>query len=185
MFGPLNGLAAFLPVLQKSSEPSAIVLTGSKQGITNPPGRPAYNSSKSAVKTIAEHLAWDLRTEGRPSYAPQISAHLLVPGWTYTSLSGNKGPNSDAEAMKTKPAGAWLPSQCAEYGYKAMLEGKFYLICPDNDVDEALDQARMTWGAGDYIEGRSALSRWDDKSKDEAAKWISAEAEKRRKNAGK
>lgn len=83
--------------------------------------------------------------------------------------------------MKTKKAGAWLPSQVADYGYKKMSEGKFYIVCPDNDVTEELDQARMTWGAGDWIEGRSALSRWDNKYKDDAAAWITKEAERRTK----
>jgi len=54
----------------------------------------------------------------------------------------------DDEAMKTKKAGAWLPSQVTEYGYKKMSDGKFYIVCPDNDVIEELDQARMTWCAG-------------------------------------
>lgn len=174
LFGYINGLASFLPVVQKSTGASAVIMTGSKQGITNPPGNPAYNASKSAVKTLAEHLSHDMR-----SSHPNISVHLLIPGWTFTGLSGNGGPVSDEEAMKTKKPGAWLPSQVAEYGYQKMADGKFYIVCPDNDVTEELDQARMTWGAGDWIEGRSALSRWDENFKDEAAEWIKKEADRR------
>ena len=174
VFGPVNGLAAFLTLVQKTKEPVSIIITGSKQGITNPPGNPAYNASKSMVKTITEHLAHDLRTSN-----PNISVHLLIPGWTFTGLSGNSGPVPDEEAVKTKKPGAWLPSQVAEYAYKKMREGKFYIVCPDNDVTEELDQARMMWGAGDCIEGRSALSRWGEKYKDQASDWIKGEAEKR------
>ena len=174
VFGPVNGLATFLPLVQKTKDSASIVITGSKQGITNPPGNPAYNASKSMVKTITEHLAHDLRTSN-----PNISVHLLIPGWTFTGLSGNSGPVPDEEAVKTKKPGAWLPSQVAEYGYKKMAEGKFYIVCPDNDVTEELDQARMTWGAGDWIEGRGALSRWDEKYKDQAGEWIRGEAERR------
>jgi len=112
-----------------------------------------------------------------------VSAHLLVPGWTFTGLSGNQGPVPDEEARAKKPRGAWLPSQVAEYGVKKMDEGSFYIICPDTDVDEALDQARMAWAVGDVIEGRSALSRWDETVKDEAAAWISKEAERRRESS--
>ena len=175
VFGYVNGLATFLPVVQKSKEPAAIILTGSKQGITNPPGNPSYNASKAAVKTLTEHLAHDLRNTN-----PNISVHLLIPGWTYTSLSGNSGPVPDEEALKTKKPGAWLPSQVAEYAEQKMEEGKFYIICPDNDVDEALDQARMTWQQGDVVESRGALTRWDPKFKDEAADWIQREADRRR-----
>ncbi|KAJ9610676.1 hypothetical protein H2200_005453 [Cladophialophora chaetospira] len=179
-FGMVYGLATFLPFVTKSQGPSAVVLTGSKQGITNPPGNPAYNASKSAVKTTAEQLSHDLRTEGSSIYAPHVSAHLLVPGWTFTGLSGNVGPVPDEVALEKKPRGAWLPSQVAEYGVKKIEKGKFYIICPDTDVDEALDNARMSWAVGDITEGRSALSRWDEKIKDEAAGWIKGEAERRR-----
>ncbi|KAH0839220.1 hypothetical protein AYO21_05636 [Fonsecaea monophora] len=180
-FGMVHGLTTFLPLVLKTTGPSAVVLTGSKQGITNPPGNPAYNASKSAVKTMTEQLAHDLRTPSSSIYAPHVSAHLLVPGWTFTGLSGNVGPVPDEEALKTKPRGAWLPSQVAEYGVKKIEQGRFYIICPDTDVDEALDNARMTWAVGDITEGRSALSRWDDKVKDEAADWIKTEADRRRR----
>ncbi|KIV94879.1 hypothetical protein PV10_02600 [Exophiala mesophila] len=181
LFGVINGLSVLLPLVQKSSGPSAIVLTGSKQGITNPPGNPAYNASKAAVKSLAEQLAHSLRTKNNPSYAPHVSAHLLVPGWTFTGLSGNQGPVSDEEATKSKPKAAWLGSQVAEYGIAKINDGKFYILCPDYDVDEALDQARVTWASADITEGRSPLSRWDDEWKDRAADWIKEDAEKRRK----
>ena len=79
LFGVIYGLNTFVPSIQAEKKPSAIVITGSKQGITNPPGNPAYNASKSAVKTLAEHLSYDLRDSS-------TSVHLLVPGWTFTGL---------------------------------------------------------------------------------------------------
>lgn len=181
IFGPINGLSTFLPALSSStttSTPKSIIITGSKQGITNPPGggNPAYNASKATLKHLAEHLSHDLRSTPHTAH---ISVHLLIPGWTYTSFSGNAGPVPDSEAEKNKPKGAWLASQVAEYMYKKMNEGQFYIVCPDNDVSEALDQARMTWAMGDVTEGRSALSRWDGRFKDEAAEWISGEAKRR------
>ena len=175
LFGYVNGLATFLPVVQKSQDPAAIILTGSKQGITNPPGNPSYNASKAAVKTLTEHLAHDLRQSH-----PNIAVHLLIPGWAFTGLSGNSGPVPDEEALKSKKPGAWLPSQVAEYAEKMINDQKFYILCPDNDVDVPLDQARMTWQMGDVVENRGALTRWDPKYKDEAAAWIKTESEKRR-----
>ncbi|EHY53880.1 hypothetical protein HRR83_004522 [Exophiala dermatitidis] len=184
-FGVVHGLATLLPLVtdtksnSDSSGPSAIVITGSKQGITNPPGNPAYNASKAAVKVVAEQLAHDLRSKTSTSQQ-QVSVHLLVPGWTFTGLSGNQGPVPDEQALNKKPRGAWLPSQVVEYGVKKINAGKFYIICPDTDVDEALDQARMAWAVGDIIEGRSALSRWDQQFKFDAAKAIAEDAERRR-----
>lgn len=85
--GVINGLNTFVPLLQakESKEARAIVITGSKQGITNPPGNAAYNASKAAVKTLAEHLSYDLKDTN-------IGVHLLVPGWTFTGLVSIPSP---------------------------------------------------------------------------------------------
>jgi short-subunit dehydrogenase len=133
-YGVINGINTFFPHFDaNSSSPKAIVITGSKQGITNPPGNAAYNASKSAIKTITEHLNFDLAKS-----SPSTSVHLLVPGWTFTGLTGGGG-------LKEKPAGAWSAEQVADHLYKKMSEGKFYVICPDNDVDWETDRRRMMW----------------------------------------
>lgn len=57
-------------------------MTGSKQGITCPPGNVGYNMSKAALKTFAEGLEHELRnTEGN-----KLKTCLLVPGWTNSDL---------------------------------------------------------------------------------------------------
>lgn len=163
LFGVIHGITTFLPTVQSTakSSPAAIVITGSKQGITNPPGNPAYNASKSAVKTIAEHLSFDLRNE------KNLSVHLLVPGWTFTGLSGNR-PGS----AKEKPQGAWWPDQVVDFLEKKMDEGKFWVLCPDDQVTEELDRKRMLWGASDAIEGRPPLTRWRDEWKGKHQEWL-------------
>jgi NAD(P)-dependent dehydrogenase (short-subunit alcohol dehydrogenase family) len=164
LFGVIHGISTFLPVLQQGASkdhPAAIVITGSKQGITNPPSNPAYNASKAAVKTLAEHLSFDLRND-----ADRLSVHLLVPGWTYTGLTG-------ATPDRSQPEGAWTPEQVVEYLEKKMAAGQFYVICPDNDVTEDLDRRRILWSAGDIVEGRPPLNRWREDWKDKAAKGIS------------
>ncbi|OQE19154.1 hypothetical protein PENSTE_c016G00667 [Penicillium steckii] len=177
--GPLNGLEALLPILtgSKTKNHKSIVITGSKQGITNPPGggNPAYNASKAAIKNLTEHLAFDLRSDPATSH---ISAHLLIPGWTWTGLMGNVGPTNEAEIKK--PAGAWYPSQVAEELVKGLETGQFYIVCPDGETDRALDQARMKWGSEDVVEGRPALSRWDESWKSRAEEAIQADAKTRR-----
>ncbi|KAM0501084.1 hypothetical protein ACHAP8_004813 [Fusarium lateritium] len=136
------------------SKPTSIVITGSKQGITNPPGNAAYNASKAAVKTLAEHLSYDLKDES-------TTVHLLVPGWTFTALAG-------AKVFKEKPDGPWTPEQVAEYLYEKMGKNEFYIICPDNDVSEETDKKRMTWAAADVVQRRPPLSRWREEWKQEA-----------------
>ncbi|KAJ5718961.1 hypothetical protein N7493_007416 [Penicillium malachiteum] len=177
--GPLNGLEVLLPLLLSSTSqtPKSIVVTGSKQGITNPPGagNPAYNASKAAIRNLTEHLAYDLRSDPTTAH---ISVHLLVPGWTWTGLMGSIGPVNEDEIKK--PSGAWYPSQVATELLKGLEEGSFYIICPDGETDYALDQARMRWGSDDIVEGRPALSRWHDEWKSRAEEGIQAEAKSRR-----
>jgi NAD(P)-dependent dehydrogenase (short-subunit alcohol dehydrogenase family) len=175
----LNGLDVILPLIldSKSKTPKSIVVTGSKQGITNPPGgnNPAYNASKAAIKSLTEHLAHDLRSDPITSH---ISVHLLIPGWTWTGFMGNVGPNKEQD-MK-KPTGAWYPSQVAEELSAGLEKGLFYIICPDGETDRALDQARMKWGSEDVYEERPALSRWEDGWKGRAEEAIQADANARR-----
>ena len=54
LWGVINGVQTFAPDMMKQGTPAAIVNTGSKQGITCPPGDTAYNVSKAGVKVITE-----------------------------------------------------------------------------------------------------------------------------------
>ena len=123
-------------------------VTGSKQGITTPPGNAAYNVSKAALKAYAEALQYELRT----TEGCRISAHLLIPGFTFTGIT--------AARIKEKPPAAWTPEQVVEFLLEALTRGDFYVLCPDNDVTRVTDEKRMAWAMGDVIENRPALSRW-------------------------
>ena len=52
----------------------------------------------------------------------------------------------------------------------AIAAESFYILCPDDDVPTEMDHRRILWAAGDIIENRPPLSRWDPKFKDAAAK---------------
>jgi hypothetical protein len=52
-----------------------------------------------------------------------------------------------------------------------MSEGRFYALCPDNDVTRDMDERRILWVAQDIIENRPALSRWHPDYKDAFAEW--------------
>ncbi len=148
LFGVVHGLQAFTQAMIDQGTPCAIVNTGSKQGITNPPGDAAYNVSKAGIKSLTESLAHQLRaTEGC-----QVTAHLLVPGFTYTGMV--------RRFLKEKPPSAWLPEEVADFLLAGLDRGHFYLICPDNEVTEEMDRRRIEWAAGDLTENRPALSRW-------------------------
>jgi NAD(P)-dependent dehydrogenase (short-subunit alcohol dehydrogenase family) len=155
LWGVVHGMQAFVPAMLERGRPGAVINTGSKQGITNPPGDAAYNASKAAVRSMTESLAHTLRQEEDCA----VTAHLLVPGFTYTGMI--------ARFLPEQPPAAWTPDQVAELLLERMGAGDFYVICPDNDVDFATDAKRMQWNLDDIVKGRPALSRWHAAHADE------------------
>jgi NAD(P)-dependent dehydrogenase (short-subunit alcohol dehydrogenase family) len=148
LWGPVHGTRAFAPGMIARGRPGLIVNTGSKQGITTPPGDPAYNVSKAGLKAFTEALAHELRNT--PDC--RVSAHLLIPGFVFTPLA--------AGGRTEKPAAAWTAEQTVDFMLQRLEAGDFYILCPDNDVPRALDERRILWAAGDIVENRPALSRW-------------------------
>ena len=149
LWGVINGIQCFAPAMVEQGRPAAIVSTGSKQGITTPPGDTAYNVSKAGVKVVTEALAHNLRNIP----GCQATAHLLVPGFTFTGFTKAKG-------VTEKPAGAWTAEQVVGQMLAGMAAGDFYILCPDNDVSRDLDERRIRWAADDIVCNRPPLSRW-------------------------
>tara|TARA_R110001592_G_scaffold61775_8_gene188735 strand:- start:1693 stop:2520 length:828 start_codon:yes stop_codon:yes gene_type:complete len=154
LMGMIYGLKAFLPAMLDCDQPGLIINTGSKQGITQPPGNTAYNVSKSGVKALTEGLAHTLREEA----GARITAHLLIPGFTYTGMI--------ARHIPTQPPGAWSSGQVVDFMMQSLGRGDFYILCPDNDTPRETDEKRILWSAGDIVENRPALSRWHPDYKD-------------------
>ncbi|WP_128923485.1 SDR family NAD(P)-dependent oxidoreductase [Bradyrhizobium guangxiense] len=148
MWGIINGSRIFAPAMIARGKSGLIINTGSKQGITTPPGDPVYNVSKAGVKAFTEALQHELRN----TRDCRVTAHLLIPGFVFTGLT--------AKGRTEKPAGAWTPEQTVDFMLARLEAGDFYILCPDNDVPRALDEKRMLWAAGDIIETRPPLSRW-------------------------
>ncbi|MEM6546313.1 MAG: SDR family NAD(P)-dependent oxidoreductase [Pseudomonadota bacterium] len=148
----VEGVEAFLPAMRSTGRPAVIVNVGSKQGITNPPGHPIYNVTKSALKSYTELLQHHLREEGAA-----VTAHLLIPGWTTTG-------------RRDHHPGAWLPNQVVDVLVEGVTRGDFYLLCQDNEVTVDMDRKRILWAAGDIIENRPPLSRWHPEHREAAAK---------------
>lgn len=152
LWGVINGVQTFAPALIAQGAPSLIINTGSKQGITTPPGNTAYNVSKAGVKVLTEALAHSLRN----TPGCQVTAHLLIPGFTYTGLT----------RAAEKPAEAWTADQVIDFMLEGLSRGDFYILCPDNAVTRQMDERRMAWAAEDVIKNRPALSRWHPDYKD-------------------
>lgn len=61
LWGVIHGTQVFVPGMIERGQPGLVVNTGSKQGITTPPGDPAYNVAKAGVKAFTEALQHELR----------------------------------------------------------------------------------------------------------------------------
>ena len=148
LWGVIHGVQAFVPGMLESGKPGLVINTGSKQGITRPPGNSAYNLSKAGVIAFTEALAHELRQlEDCP-----LSVHLLIPGFTYTGMI--------SQFLPQKPEAAWTSEQVVEFMLKSLETNDFYILCPDNDVTREMDERRIQWNADDLIKNRPALSRW-------------------------
>ncbi|WP_341318775.1 SDR family NAD(P)-dependent oxidoreductase [Paraburkholderia sp. IMGN_8] len=148
LWGVIHGTQVFVPDMIKRGRPGLVINTGSKQGITTPPGDPAYNVAKAGLKSFTEALQHELRN----TVDCQISAHLLIPGFVFTELTRN--------GRVEKPVAAWTPEQTVDFMFERLDAGDFYILCPDNDVPRSLDELRILWAAGDIVENRPPLSRW-------------------------
>jgi len=158
LWGVVHGVQAFLPGMLASEKPGLVINTGSKQGITSPPGNYAYNLSKAALRNYTESLSHALRG----ACGSRISAHLLIPGYTHTGMTG----------AGEKPASAWTSAQVVEFMLERVSAGDFYILCPDNAVDRVTDERRMRWAMDDIILNRPALSRWHPDFEAEFARYM-------------
>lgn len=165
LWGVIHGTQAFVPGMIERGmiergRPGLVINTGSKQGITTPPGDPAYNVAKAGVKALTEALQHELRN----TPGCQLSAHLLIPGFVFTGLT--------AKGRTEKPAAAWTPEQTVDFMLARLEAGDFYILCPDNDVARPVDEKRIAWAAGDIVENRPALSRWHPDYADSFAAFV-------------
>ncbi|MDF3065867.1 MAG: short-chain dehydrogenase [Polyangiaceae bacterium] len=166
LWGVVHGVEAFVPAMLAADKPALVINTGSKQGITSPPGNSAYNMSKAALRNFTESLAHALR-----SAAPgRVTAHLLIPGFTHTGMTG----------AVEKPAAAWTSAQVVEFMLESLSRGDFYILCPDGAVDRKTDELRMQWSIDDLIKNRPALSRWHPDYEAAFAEYIARNTEQAR-----
>ncbi len=100
------------------------------------------------MKVLTEQLAHELRNQ----QGGKISAHLLIPGATYTGMLAHHFPQ--------KPAFAWTADQVASTLIDGLNANRFYILCEDNETTRDMDARRVQWAADDIIKERPALSRW-------------------------
>jgi NAD(P)-dependent dehydrogenase (short-subunit alcohol dehydrogenase family) len=148
LWGVIDTCRILVPRMIAHRRPGLVIVTGSKQGITTPPGDPAYNVAKAGVKVFTEALQHELRST--PDC--RVEARLLIPGFVFTPLT--------ARGRTEKPEGAWTPEETVDFLFERLETEDFYILCPDGETTRALDEKRMAWAIGDIVENRPPLSRW-------------------------
>jgi NAD(P)-dependent dehydrogenase (short-subunit alcohol dehydrogenase family) len=164
LWGVVNAAHAFIPAMLQNGLDGLVIHTGSKQGITCPPGNTPYNVSKAGVKVFTESVQHQLRN----TPGCRLTAHLLVPGWTDTAINRKarreraalEGSPLPWEVPAPRPSGAWSSDQVIDFMLAGIERNDFYILCPDNEVTAEVDHKRILWAAGDLVENRPPLSRW-------------------------
>ena len=146
--GVVNLFNAFIPSMIAHGEDGVVINTGSKQGITRPPGNYAYNLSKASVVAYTEALSQAFITTENC----KIKSHLLIPAFVYTPMISAFIPE--------KPAFAATTEETVDYFMEALKRDEFYILCPDNETNREIDEKRIQWAADDIIKNRPAMSRW-------------------------
>ena len=146
--GVVNLCNAFIPSMIAHGEDGVVINTGSKQGITRPPGNYAYNLSKASVIAYTEALSHAFITTKNC----KIKSHLLIPAFVYTPMISAFIPK--------KPDFAATTEETVDYFMEALKRDEFYILCPDNETNREMDEKRIQWAADDIIKNRPAMSRW-------------------------
>ena len=96
-FGPWRLCQAFVPLLQRSSQPRVVnVSSGAGQLSDMDGGRAAYRLSKAALNALTRTLAADER---------EIKVNSMCPGWVRTDMGGSSATRSVEEGADTA---VWL-----------------------------------------------------------------------------
>ena len=124
-WGVVNGVEAFLPLLEKSSA-ARIVNLSSLFGLMAVPSQSAYNASKFAVRGYSEAIRQDLRNTAIKVVTVHpggVKTNIVRNGKHFDSLDGSQTDLETTADMFAKIAST-TPEQAAKTIYKGLCKGK-------------------------------------------------------------
>jgi NAD(P)-dependent dehydrogenase (short-subunit alcohol dehydrogenase family) len=156
LFGVINGIRAFVPVLLEQGE-GHVVNTASVAGLLSPPLYGPYSASKHAVITISEILYRDLRLA-----QSTVGVSVLCPGYVRTRITeadrnrpvwapaSRTGPVSEETRATAQAVAEGIdPATVANHVLDAVRTNRFYILThPEFNV---AIQLRLQ----DILEGRA------------------------------
>jgi NAD(P)-dependent dehydrogenase (short-subunit alcohol dehydrogenase family) len=139
LWGVINGIRAFVPILLRQGEEAHIVNTASVAGLIAGAGDASYTASKFGVVGLSEVLHHELATAS----GGRIKVSLLCAALTNTRIleAGRNHPSGPqpepaegtpergmVDMMKTIFAGGMPPSETAALVLDAIASGRFYVL---------------------------------------------------------
>ena len=159
VWGVLNGIKAFVPLMLERGEEGHVINTSSGNGGLYPlPTTPIYSTTKAAVTTITEVLNYQLQMRGA-----KLKAAVLYPGPHIVNTGIFQAARNrpadipyeneplpppaleDMEKMYAAAGMEWAvtePSEVAEYTLEAVREDRFWILPESANIDVAL-RARL------------------------------------------
>ena len=101
LWGVIQGVRVFTPIMLKQDTPSHIINTASVAGMLSTQGMAAYNVAKHGVVTLSETLYHDLKRRGA-----NIDVSVLCPAWVNTAIwdSARNRPDDLQNSVEQKEA---------------------------------------------------------------------------------
>lgn len=156
LWAVIYGIRSFVPRMIAQDEPGYIVNTASIAGLVRGHHSASYGVTKHAVVALSEQLAVEFERTGS-----KLRAAVLCPGWVNTRIN-ESGRNRPAELANSEPppeptpeqaqrwaemqqviANATPPREIAEFVFRALREGKFYLLPHPESREWVLNRHRL------------------------------------------
>jgi NAD(P)-dependent dehydrogenase (short-subunit alcohol dehydrogenase family) len=129
LYGMLNMIRSFMPLLCKQQAPSHIINMASLYALCSGSQMAAYSMSKHAVLALSESLYYDLKQIKKP-----IHVSVVFPSFTDTALLAN--PNSDTRfhhSLNNLLSHSRPAVEVAQHIVKEVEQKQFYIL-PDKEV---------------------------------------------------
>lgn len=129
LWGVINGMTTFLPIIRETSDAGWIVNTASMAGLFSAPGMSAYALTKYGVVALTETVAQELTDAGST-----VGISVLVPGLVDTAIADSERNRPDGRRtappqLDQVPAGRMLqPREVGDIVVNAIRRGDLYII---------------------------------------------------------
>ncbi len=151
LFGVINGIRIFIPIMLKQDQECLIVNIASIEGLISGsgPGGAIYGVSKHGIISLSETLRTEL-----DQMKAKVKVAVACPGWVHTRIfrinrnrptEFQNEPNKEIEDSKVEySAGLFqelfdksppiLPETVADKIFQGIKEGKFYILTHKDDI---------------------------------------------------